>query len=90
MLPERTGVAAMIGPWSTRKRLALLAVAALVVGGTALLSITAVAPKPVSSGILGSEWQCQRVVVLVTCTRLEGVERNAHGLGRRLLAGRPA
>jgi hypothetical protein len=75
----------MIGPWSTRKRLTLLA-AALVAGGTALLSIS---PKPVSSGLLGSEWQCQRVVILVTCTRLEEVERNAHGLGRRLVLGRP-
>ena len=80
----------MIGLWLTGKRLVLLAAAVLVVGGTALLSIPAVYPKPVSSGILGSEWQCQRVVFLVTCTRLEAVEPNAHGLGRRLLAGRPA
>jgi hypothetical protein len=88
MLAEWTGVAAMIGPWSTGKRLAVLATA-LVVGGTALFSIAGVYPKPVSSGLLGSEWQCQRVVFLVTCTRLEEVERNARGLGRRFLAGRP-
>jgi hypothetical protein len=88
MLPERKGGTAMIGPWLTRKRLALLAAVALVAGGTALLSLTSVYPKTVSSGILGEEWQCRRIAFLVTCTRLDA-EPGAHGLGRRLLAGRP-
>jgi hypothetical protein len=78
----------MIGPWLTRKRLALLAVVALLLVGTALLSIPAVFSQLVSNEILGNEWQCRKIAVLLTCTRLEGVAPVAHGLSRPLLAGR--
>lgn len=78
----------MIGAWVTRKRLALLAIAALLLAGTVLLSIPAVHSQLVSSEILGDEWQCRKIVFLLTCTRLEGVAPVAHGLSRPLLVGR--
>ena len=78
----------MIGPWLTRKRLALLAVVALLLAGAAIVSIPAVFSQLVSSEILGNEWQCRKIAFLVTCTRLEGVAPVAHGLSRPVLVGR--
>jgi hypothetical protein len=78
----------MIGSWLTRKRLVLLAIAALLLVGTVLLSIPAVYSQLVSNEILGDEWQCRKIAFLLTCTRLEGVAPAAHGLSRRLLVGR--
>src|ERR1700719_2396638 len=69
--PRWTGVASMIGSWLTRKRLVLLAIAALLLVGTVLLSIPAVYSQLVSNEILGDEWQCRKIAFLLTCTRLE-------------------
>ena len=72
----------MFSPWSTRKRLAVAAVAVLLMGGTALLSSSAVSPHPVSSAVLGNQWQCSSIAFLTTCTRVEMVTPVAHALGR--------
>jgi len=71
----------MISPWSTRRRLALAAAVALLLGGTALLSSSIVASRPVSSAVLGNQWECRSFAFLTTCTRLEMVRPVAHGLG---------
>ena len=76
----------MISPWSTRRRLALAAVVAvflaLLMGGTELLSSSIVASHPVSSAVLGSQWECSSFAFFTTCTRVEMVTPVAHGLGR--------
>ena len=77
----------MIIPWLTRKRLALGAVAALLMGGTALLSCSAIAPQPVSSAALGNQWQCSSFAFLTTCTRVELIMPVAHGLSRNQQRG---
>ena len=72
----------MIRPWSTRKRLALAAVVALLMGGTALLSAPVVSSRPVSSAVLGNQWECSSFAFFTTCTRVEMVTPVAHGLSR--------
>jgi len=78
----------MTGPWLTYRRLAVLAGAALLLGGTALLSVTAVSTQPGSSAILGDEWQCRSIAFLTTCTHVAATVPVAHGLSRAL-SGRP-
>jgi len=78
----------MINPWLTRRRLALLAVVALLMGGAALLSSGVVSPHPVSSAVLGNQWQCSSFALLTTCTRVEMITPVAHGASRSL-HGRP-
>jgi hypothetical protein len=78
----------MISPWSTRRRLAFAAAVALLMGGTALLSSPVLSSHPVSSAVLGNQWECRSFAFLTTCTRLEMVTPVAHGLGRDL-HGRP-
>jgi hypothetical protein len=78
----------MISPWSTRRRLALAAAVAVLLGGTALLSSSMVVSHPVSSAVLGNQWECRSFAFLTTCTRLEMVMPVAHGLSRDL-HGRP-
>lgn len=77
----------MISPWLTRRRLALGAAAALLMGGTALLSCSAISPQPVSSAVLGNQWQCSSFAFLTTCTRVEMVMPVAHGLSRNQQGG---
>jgi hypothetical protein len=77
----------MIGPRLTRRRLALLAVVALLLGGTALLS-SGVSWHPVSSAVLGDQWQCSSLAFLTTCSRVETTVPVAHGASR-ILHGRP-
>jgi predicted membrane protein len=78
----------MISPWSTRRRLAVAAVLALLLGGTALLSSSVVVSYPMSSTVLGNQWECSSFAFFTTCTRVEMVTPVAHGLGRDL-RGRP-
>jgi len=72
----------MISPWLTRRRLALAVAAALLMGGTALMSSPVVSSRPVSSGVLGSQWECNSFAFLTTCTRVEMVTPVAHSLSR--------
>jgi hypothetical protein len=53
-----------------RRTLALVAAAAILLGVTGALSMAVVYPKPVVSA-LGPEWQCHRIVIMTSCTRLE-------------------
>jgi hypothetical protein len=69
----------MISPWSTRRRLALSAAVALLMGGTALLSFSVISSHPVSSAVLGNQWQCSSFAFLTTCTRVEMITPVAHG-----------
>jgi hypothetical protein len=78
----------MCGPWLTRRRLALGAAVALLVGGTALLSSFAISPQPVSNAVLGNQWQCNSFAFLTTCTRVEMIMPVAHGLSRSQPGGR--
>ena len=77
----------MMSSWSTRRRLALAAAAALLMGGTALLSLSAVSSHPVSSTVLGNQWQCSSFAFLTTCTRVEMIRPVAHGLSRNPQGG---
>jgi hypothetical protein len=77
----------MISPRLTRRRLVLLAVVALLMGGTALLSSAVVSPHPVSSAVLGNQWQCSSFAFLTTCTRVEMTTPVAHGVSRSLHGG---
>ena len=57
----------------TRRKLALVAAAAISLGVTGVLSMALVYPRPVLSA-LGPEWQCHRIVIMTSCTRLEQVQ----------------
>lgn len=70
----------MISPWLTPRRLALGVAVALLMGGTALLSVSAIASHPVSSAVLGNQWQCSSFAFLTSCTRVEMITPVAHGL----------
>jgi hypothetical protein len=78
----------MTGPWLSYRRLAVLAGAAVLLGGTAMLSVSAVSTQPVSSAILGDEWQCRSIAFLTTCTHVGAIVPVAHHLSRAL-NGRP-
>ena len=54
----------------TRRKLALVAAAAISLGAAGALSTAVVYPRPVVSA-LGPEWQCHRIVIMTSCTRLE-------------------
>ena len=71
----------MISPWLTRRRLALGAAVALLLGGTALLSYSAVTSEVASSAVLGNQWQCRSFALLTTCTRVDVIMPVAHRLG---------
>ena len=78
----------MISPWSTRRRLVLAAVVvALLMGGTALLSSPVLSSHPVSSAVLGNQWECNSFAFLTTCTRVEMITPVAHDLGRERRGG---
>ena len=78
----------MINPWLTPRRLALGVAVALLIGGTALLSFSAItSSQPVSSAVLGNQWQCSSFVFLTTCTRVEMIMPVAQGLSRNQRGG---
>ena len=57
-------------PTSRRGRFAFaIAAATLVVSASVIVAVFA-NPTSVSSGLLGAEWQCQRIVWLTTCTHV--------------------
>ncbi|MBV8697846.1 hypothetical protein [Bradyrhizobium sp.] len=71
----------MTGISWTRRKLALVVAAAISAGATGMLSIALVYPRPVVSA-LGPEWQCHRIAIVTSCTRLEQVQPVADRTGR--------
>jgi hypothetical protein len=59
---------------STRRRLVLAIALATLAGSICLMTAVFAHPKSVSSGILGADWQCQQILWLTSCTRVEPVE----------------
>jgi hypothetical protein len=60
----------MTGTSWTRRKIAFLVAGAISLGVTGLLSIAMAYPRPVVSA-LGPDWQCHRIVIMTSCTRLE-------------------
>lgn len=75
-------------PW-TRAKLAFVVAAAISLGAMGYLSLAIAWPRPVAS-VLGPEWQCHRVTVFTSCTRVEQVEPAAERLGKDAGARRGA
>lgn len=55
---------------------------AFIFAAAALSGVSAVAasiawayPQPVASPVLGAEWQCQRALIVTTCTRVQPHDR---------------
>lgn len=71
----------------TRRRLVLATTVAALLGVTAYLSVALAYPKPVAS-VLGTDWQCQRVVFLTTCTRAQQIEPIADRAGKTVTGRR--
>ena len=67
----------MTGFWRDRRALTLIG-ATLVCGATAAVSIALTFAQPVSSSMLGAEWQCHHVAIMTTCTRIGRVEPTTH------------
>ncbi|MGJ5091854.1 hypothetical protein ACQR18_07230 [Bradyrhizobium oligotrophicum] len=68
-----------------RGRMALgLALVALVVSACVMTAVLA-RPRPVSAGVLGSEWECGQLFWVTSCTRIESIspasrqQRQPHG-----------
>ncbi|MGJ4910388.1 hypothetical protein ACQR10_05525 [Bradyrhizobium sp. HKCCYLRH2060] len=56
-----------------RGRMALgLALVALVVSACVMTAVLA-RPRPVSAGVLGSEWECGQLFWVTSCTRIESI-----------------
>jgi hypothetical protein len=68
----------MTSSWSGRRRLALAIALAALTGSIGLMTAVFAHPKAVSGGILGADWQCQRIMWLTTCTRVEPVTPAVH------------
>lgn len=77
----------MSSQWLTRRRVVLGAAAAVLMGGTALLSCSVISPQPVSNAVLGTQWQCSSFAFLTTCTRVEMIMPVAHSLSRNQHGG---
>jgi hypothetical protein len=56
---------------SRRRRLALAAAAATLAAGACIMTAVLARPVTVASGVLGAEWQCQRVAWVTSCTRVQ-------------------
>ena len=70
---------------STRNRKALLATGAALACAAVALALGIAYPRPVSSSMLGAEWQCYRSAAIVTtCRRLSHAQPSIHRT--RLLA----
>jgi hypothetical protein len=66
-------------PTSRRGRFAFVIVAATVVATACVMTAVLANPVSVSSGPLGAEWECQRIVWLTTCTHVSDTPaRNWH------------
>ena len=71
----------MTGISWTRRKFALVAAVAMALGAAGLLSVALVYPRPVTTA-LGPGWQCHRLAILTSCTRLEQVQPVADRAGR--------
>ena len=58
---------------SRRKRFALAVAVATLAGSVCLMTAVFAHPKPASNGILGADWQCQQILWLTNCTRVQPV-----------------
>jgi hypothetical protein len=59
----------MISSLWTRKGVVLVAAIVTFTCVAALLSVNLASPDPISSAVLGTDWQCSRIAfVLTTCT----------------------
>ena len=56
---------------SRRKRFALAFAAAILAAGAWAMTAVFAHPTAVASGVLGAEWQCQRIVWVTSCTRVQ-------------------
>jgi hypothetical protein len=56
---------------SRRKRIALAVAAATLAAGACVMTAVFARPITVASGVLGADWQCQRIVWVTSCTRVE-------------------
>jgi hypothetical protein len=56
---------------SKRRRFALAVAVATLAGSVCLMTAVFAHPKPVSNGILGPDWQCQQILWLTSCTRVQ-------------------
>ena len=61
----------MTASTSRRRRLALAIAAAVLAGSACVMTAVYAHPKPVTNGLLGADWQCQRFIWLTSCTRIE-------------------
>ena len=67
----------MRGFWRDRRALTLIG-ATVVCGAAAAVSIALTVAQPVSSSMLGAEWQCHHVAIMTTCTRSGRIEPTTH------------
>jgi hypothetical protein len=56
---------------SRRKRFALAFAAAMLAAGAWVTTAVVAHPTAVATGVLGAEWQCQRIVWVTSCTRVQ-------------------
>lgn len=56
---------------SRRKRFALAIAAVILAAGAWVMTAVFAHPTAVASGVLGAEWQCQRIVWVTSCTRVQ-------------------
>jgi hypothetical protein len=63
----------MTSPSSKRRRFALAMAVATLAASICLMTAVFARPKLVSNGILGADWQCQRILWLTSCTRVQPV-----------------
>jgi hypothetical protein len=71
----------MIDTSWTRRKLAFVVAASISLGAVGVLSVVFAYPRPVVSA-LGPEWQCHRIAILTSCTRLEQVQPVADRTGK--------
>ena len=56
---------------SRRKRIALAVAAATLAAAAWVMTAVFEHPTTVASGVLGADWQCQRIVWVTSCTRVQ-------------------
>ena len=56
---------------SQRRRLALAVAAAMLAAGACIMTAVFARPVTVASSVLGADWQCQRVIWVTSCTRVQ-------------------
>jgi hypothetical protein len=56
---------------SRRKRFALAIAAATLAAGAWVMTAVFAHPTAVASGVLGADWECQRIVWVTSCTRVQ-------------------